>query len=516
MDLYDKIFNFEVNTKTYGNLFFKSYPEDEKRKAISEIINNNSDESDLFRELFKSVYSRAKGNKLTFNDIDLALITEEEKKDFLSQFFIRHFYEYEYDNTKTIKENFNLANELEQEQLLEYSRKQSLADKVFNDIVQREKSIGQILNGSSIHNLNNYILNMKNILPAINYITPASNFAFEASKYERCFKLISENYDLYNSAFNNNYYSSLESAINKFNIATSSWFGRIESLPSSMTFSKQLDILSGSKAFNVLDDTLKLARTYIPENYGISGLYKDCFSNISIYIKNKEDEDEPDYCLNDIEYDKGFIEFLHDIPEKDVLKFLTHLQDYPYLALLDDVGKSVFDAVQSKITDCTKTISGQIFYRARAKKQQDGNYTTNQIGSPQYGVPGMGRYNFLGKPYFYVASDAETARKEVECKEYPLSTVMKLNQEKQMNVFDISSEDCPLVTYCNIDKGDGNDYTPYLVPSFISVCCAYLNKKKRHSVDAIKYKSVKNPGGFCYVILDKSYNDFFDDGEIVL
>lgn len=220
--------------------------------------------------------------------------------------------------------------------------------------------------------------------------------------------------------------------------------------------------------------------------------------------------------MNDIEYDKGFIEFLHDIPEKDVLKFLTHLQDYPYLALLDDVGKSVFDAVQSKITDCTKTISGQIFYRARAKKQQDGNYTTNQIGSPQYGVPGMGRYNFLGKPYFYVASDAETARKEVECKEYPLSTVMKLNQEKQMNVFDISSEDCPLVTYCNIDKGDGNDYTPYLVPSFISVCCAYLNKKKRHSVDAIKYRSVRNPGGFCYVILDKSYNDFFDDGEIVL
>ena len=64
-------------------------------------------------------------------------------------------------------------------------------------------------------------------------------------------------------------------------------------------------------------------------------------------------------------------------------------------------------------------------------------------------------------------------------------------------------------------KKDDNDYTAYLVPSFLSVCCVYLNKKQRHSVDAIKYESIKNKDGFCYVILDKSYTEFFDDGEIV-
>lgn len=219
--------------------------------------------------------------------------------------------------------------------------------------------------------------------------------------------------------------------------------------------------------------------------------------------------------MNDIKYDKGFIEFLHDVKEKDVIRFLTHLQDFPYLALLDELGKQIFELVQSEIVKYTTTVSNQEFYRARAKEKDAVNWTCNQIGQPQYGVPGMGRFNFLGKPYFYVTSDETTAKKEVESSSKPESTVMKLKQIKDMKIFDISSENCPLVTYCSIDKKDDNDYTAYLVPSFLSVCCAYLNKKQRHSVDAIKYKSIKNKDGFCYVILDKSYAEFFDDGEIV-
>ena len=131
-----------------------------------------------------------------------------------------------------------------------------------------------------------------------------------------------------------------------------------------------------------------------------------------------------------------------------------------------------------------------------------------------YGVSGMNRYNFIGKPAFYVTTELETARKEVESEDYPESTVMKIKLINEMTVFDISSEECPLVSYCDIEKESGNNFSAYLIPNFLSVCCSFINLKKRHSVDAIKYKSNKNKGGICYVILDKSPKDFFDEGEI--
>ncbi|MDO5773341.1 MAG: hypothetical protein Q4P16_03385 [Spirochaetales bacterium] len=101
----------------------------------------------------------------------------------------------------------------------------------------------------------------------------------------------------------------------------------------------------------------------------------------------------------------------------------------------------------------------------------------------------MGRYNFVGNPLYYVATVIDVAKKEVQSEDNPESTILKLKIIKEMNVFDISTENCPLITYCNIEKDDNNDFTAYLIPNFLASCCLYLNKKERHTVDAIKYKS---------------------------
>lgn len=526
MELSEMLSEFNIQTQKYGKLFFEVYPDNEKDDVLSELIDNVTDDNALYINLFKNTYLKSKNNKLPIDKIDLSFITKNERNNFLETFFFHQFCKYKYNNEVGIKDNIDSAEKFEIDQRFNNSKILSSA----NDIISRatninlniyNKSLGYILNRNLPFYLNNSllqknILNTQKLFSESSMIDKFSKLSLHSANYENSLKYIEDSLKSYNSLYNHTYFKSVESALESIKNINEPWLGRIDTLASDITFSKQLDSLLNYKSFSYLDDTLEIAKKYIPDNYGISEIFKDSFSYLDIYIKNREDEDEPEYRLNDIKYDKGFIDFLHDIPEKDVLKFITHLQDFPYLALLDDVGQSIFEKLQSKITECTKIVSNQIFFRARAKKNEDINYTPNQIGQPQYGVPGMGRYNFLGKPYFYVTSDKETAKKEVEDKDFPFSTVMKLKQEKEMTVFDISTEDCPLVSYCNINKEDGNDYTPYLVPSFIAVCCAYLNKQKRHSVDAIKYKSVKNPGGFCYVILDKSHEDFFDDGVIEL
>lgn len=307
-------------------------------------------------------------------------------------------------------------------------------------------------------------------------------------------------------------FSNLSTALNEFGNSNGLLIAQIDSQMKS--FREQLQETTSFLSIPI--QNYQSALSCIPDFYSITKIYRDENNNIDIYVKNTHDDEEPEYNINNAKADEGFIKFLHDIPKEHVIRFLTHLQEYPYLALVDEVGKQIFQDVQNKISDYVKTESEKVFYRARAKEKGAPEWTPLQIGEPQYGVPGMGRFNFLGNPLFYVATEIETAKKEVQSSSEPESSVVRFNQIQEMKVFDISTENCPLITYCNMSKQSGNDYTSYLIPNFLSVCCSYLNKKNRHSVDAIKYKSNKCENGYCYVILDKSPKDFFDEGEIVL
>lgn len=493
--------SIKIITKKYGELYFSKITGN-----ISDIV-EQADNENIIPILMEKSYSEEL-NKIKKEDVDFNSFPEGEQKDFYEKFLSMQSQDY-----KSLSGCESVQKAIEKASIFKAACSPAIESAMKS--MQVFKAASNPIIGSAIKSMQegSAIASLKLTGPKFpvfpNWGMQMPNILQTTGIFEEMNKLSSvlatTNYFVENS------YSSLFDALESFKEFQGNYVVKIDESTASL-FDQVKAITTSLKIPSETFTSL----SYIPNYYSVSKISRDEAGYIDVYIKNSQDEDESEYLLNNIRYDNGFMQFIHDIPEEDILRFLAHLQDFPYLALLDDLGKKIFDAVQSKITECTNPISNQIFYRARARKNKDRNWTINEIGQPQYGVPEMGRYNFWGKAYFYVTTDEETARKEVENNEYPASTVMKLKQQKDLAVFDISSETCPLITYCNAEKDLGNNFTAYLIPNFLSVCCAYLNKNTRHSVDAIKYKSNKNEKGYCYVILDKEPLSFFDDGEIVL
>lgn len=474
------LWTIKINSKKYGELCFTRISD--KLSDIISSVKNNPEK--IFEILMKNSFYEER-NTIKKEVVDFLQFSESEKIDFYEQFLPLQFDGYEINDNMNNYENFIAAIDFGQQQTDNHHKQ-------INELMMQSKiDMSMALSG----------LRMDQIISAANR---------HLSQLSGIYNTIGKTTSEYFSKYNQNMYSNLSNALEKLSSSVGPSIVRInETLSSSLTN----QIFETTKKLNVPFEQYASALKFIPDNYTISKIVRDKMGEFDIFVQDPEEENE--YNLNNAEVDASFFYFLRNIPKEKVVKFLTHLQEYPYLALIDDTGKEIFEAVQNKISESIKIEKNMIFYRARAKKKNQPDWTTLQMGELQYGFPSMQRYNFIGKPRLYVTSEIETAKIEVENEKEPESTVMRLNQIKEMTVFDISTEDCPLVSYCNKDKETGNDYTAYLIPNFLSVCCSYLNKQKRHSVDAIKYKSNKNPNGFCYVILDKTPFEFFDEGEII-
>lgn len=476
------LWTIKINSEKYGELCFTRISE-----KLSDIISSvkNTPEN-IFEILMQNSFYEER-NTIKKEDIDFSKFSENEKNNFYEKFLPLQFEGYEIDIKMNTYENFVAAIDFWQHQTNDKHIQ-------LNEMMKKaQMNMSMALSG----------LRMDQIISATNrYLSQL--------QLSGIYNTIGKTTRDYFSAYNQNVYSNLSMALENLSSSMGPSIARInETLSSSLTN----QIIEATKKLNVPFEKYTSALNFIPDNYSISKIFRDETGEIDIYVQDPEEESE--YNLNNAEVDEGFFNFLRNIPKEKVVNFLTHLQEYPYLALIDATGKEIFEAVQNQISESIKIEKNMVFYRARAKKISQPDWTPTQMGELQYGFPNMQRYNFIGKPRLYLATEIETAKLEVENEKEPESTVMRLTQIKEMTVFDISTEDCPLVSYCNKDKEMGNDYTAYLIPNFLSVCCSYLNKKERHSVDAIKYKSNKNPNGFCYVILDKTPFEFFEDGEIV-
>lgn len=485
------LWSIKIRSSQYGELTFSRITEE----LLSIIDSIESKPENLISCLMENSYNQARN--IPIEQIDFSKFTDAEKKDFYIHFLPLQFEGYEIDNDISDFENFEKAVEFWKE------KRREAAQLVSESIRQKQLEMSLALSGNSIAQMNRLFDPLRNFQKQMELsMRPFNTLAKTIEEATRIPSLTS---------YTEGLYPSLSNALQGFNDVYGPLIAKINE--PMKTFREQM--LETTSALSLHFENYQSAISLIPENYFISTIYRDEDEKYSIYVQDPEDTEEVEYNINNASADEGFIKFLHDIPKKDVIRFVTHLQEYPYLALVDEVGKQIFEAVQTKISDYITIEHNHVFFRARSKTKGAVDWTPLQIGQPQYGIPGMGRYNFLGKPLFYVTTEIETAKLEVESEAEPESTVVKFNQVQDMKVFDISSEDCPLMTYCNMDKQPGNDYTAYLVPNFLSVCCSYLNKKERHSVDAIKYKSNKSENGYCYVILDKAPLDFFDEGEIV-
>lgn len=472
----------KINSEKYGELYFSRISDN-----LSDIVSTvKSNPDNCIEILMKNSFSENR-NKVKLEQIDFSLLSETEKMNFFRNFLSIQFDGYQ------IKSNISDYENLEK--AIEYWTKKTdeRRDYLSKSIKEAKMNMSLALSGIRM-----------------DLLISSANDYIKQLQLSRIYENIGKSVQDYFSPYNQKIYSNLTNALKDFSVNMEPYIARIND---TITSSLSSQIIEASKSLNIPIEQYRAALNLIPENYSISAISLNRTGEIDIFVQDPEEETE--YNLNNAEVDEGFFNFLRNIPKEKVVKFLTHLQEYPYLALIDDIGKEIFEAVQNQISESIKIERNMVLYRARAKKENQQDWTPLQMGELQYGFPSMQRYNFIGKPRLYLTSEIETAKMEVENEKEPESTVMRLTQIKEMTVFDISTEDCPLVSYCNKDKEMGNDYTAYLIPNFLSVCCSYLNKKERHSVDAIKYKSNKNPNGFCYVILDKTPFEFFDEGEII-
>lgn len=466
-----------IITKKYGELHFSKITGN-----LSDIV-EKADNENIIPILMKESYSEELNTNFKKEDIDFHSFSEDEQRDFNHKFFAVQF--------RTVSE------------YMEAIKSTPKLEEVFNSIMGNT-TIGQL--GSAIKSMQNgpfMALVSKPIAPTPFF--PSCGIQMIPNGLQQLIKMNEKIGKLAaipsTNVFAENHFSSLSDALKDLNKFQFNYVAKIDGIGS--VLSEQVHEIT--KSFSLPKETID-ALSYFPQYYYVSTICKDETGDIDVYIKDESDGVERN-IKNAVVY-KRFMETLN-ISIDEAMAFLECLQDYPYLALADDVGQKIFEAVQTEIVKYVTKEKNNVLYHARGQNQY---FTRLQMGAVQYGNSPMGRYNFVGQSRYYLATDAETAKKEVECDE---SSVIKLQQIQEMNVFDISSEDCPLASLCNMPKEDGNDYTAYLIPNFIAVCCAYLNKNKRHSVDAIKYKSNKNENGYCYVILDRTPLEFFDDGEIL-
>ncbi len=476
------LWTIKINSEKYGELYFSRISDN-----LSDIVSTvKSNPDNCIEILMKNSFSENR-NKVKLEQIDFSLLSETEKMNFFRKFLSIQFDGYQ------IKSNISDYENLEK--AIEYWTKKTdeRRDYLSKSIKEAKMNMSLALSGIRM-----------------DLLISSANDYIKQLQLSRIYENIGKSVQDYFSPYNQKIYSNLTNALKDFSVNMEPYIARIND---TITSSLSSQIIEASKSLNIPIEQYRAALNLIPENYSISTISRNEIGEIDIFVQDPEEENE--YNLNNADVDEGFFNFLRNIPKEKVVKFLTHLQEYPYLALIDDIGKEIFEAVQNQISESIKIERNMVLYRARAKKENQPDWTPLQMGELQYGFPSMQRYNFIGKPRLYLTSEIETAKMEVENEKECESTVMRLKQIKEMKIFDISTEDCPLVSYCNMDKKSDNDYTAYLIPNFLSVCCSYLNKQKRHSVDAIKYKSNKNPNGFCYVVLDKTPFEFFDEGEIV-
>lgn len=490
----EDFWSIKINTRKYGELYFSRITEN-----LSEIFSKVKKAPEQLIEILMDASFYSERNKTVLKeDFDITLITFEEKEHFLQEFLPLQFEGYKI--VPDISDYANFEKALDYWNIKEKERHK----KIIESIQKSQINLTNALGANTFEKMSQlYLRPIQSIQEKIYESVKPLNSVLQS--IEEATKIPSISY------YTENYYSNLSNALKGINTSYGPLIAKINEPIKSL----REQMLEASKALSFPIEQYKSAMDLIPDYYSISKIYRNESDEIDIYVKNTKKENAFEYNLRNAEADKGFLQFLHNITNEEAMEFLEHLQEFPYLALVNDTGKKIFEAVQTQICNSVKKENNNILFRARARKETDREWTKKEIGITQYGIPGMGRYNFIGYPVFYLTTDIETAKKEVESDEYPLSTVMKLNQIKEMSVFDISTDDSPLVSYCNNRKDENNNYTSYLIPNFLSVCCSYLNSKKRHSVDAIKYKSNKNENGICYVILDQSPLEFFDKGKII-
>ena len=204
------------------------------------------------------------------------------------------------------------------------------------------------------------------------------------------------------------------------------------------------------------------------------------------------------------------INFMKTFSEEDFANFMQELQNFPFFALKNPVGKRIYNALKEYLKKNTLIINkGTKFYRCREwDKKQVSHFTPDSMWNPPARKPSQHRFNTVGVSYLYVGNSPLIARKEsgLTANKKRFTTVEMILKEN-VKVLDLSSDNTIIFNKCSIPNAK-KEYDTYLFPNFIASCLDYMRINESIDIDGIKYLSTKNKDG------ENFYNIvFFDKGK---
>jgi hypothetical protein len=134
---------------------------------------------------------------------------------------------------------------------------------------------------------------------------------------------------------------------------------------------------------------------------------------------------------------KKHVENARKLYGKEVKNFEKDLEDYPLLGLNNKVAKKIFKELKDKKLPISE-IEGD-FYRARRVESSE-VYNSSKMSHPPKGKPTEGRFNHAGQSHLYLASNKETAIKEVISEEHSLLVWYQefLIEKKVQSILDLT------------------------------------------------------------------------------
>lgn len=203
------------------------------------------------------------------------------------------------------------------------------------------------------------------------------------------------------------------------------------------------------------------------------------------------------------------------ITETELMNFMTYLSEKPMLAMKNDVGAKIYNAIRE--TKKLINFDKQYYYHARSKEREAAPYIWGQMQKAPTGLPKAGRFNHVGKAHFYFADTKEGAENEVrmhmskEEKEKLEIQIMRLKTQRDIKLIDLSGSFRrgykTFLKYIRFGLSGDTSQMPrvYLIPSFVSDCC------KDCGIEGIKYYG--GAGYSNYVSWEDGYFTF--DGNIL-
>jgi len=194
---------------------------------------------------------------------------------------------------------------------------------------------------------------------------------------------------------------------------------------------------------------------------------------------------------------------------KRIEDFELHLEKNPMLGYQHSFGRKLFREIKAKSIPSV-TIKGE-FFRARAVQSSE-VLTSKKMSKAPSGKPTEGRFNHSGQSHLYLASDKETALKEIANTEDPLlawcqmfkidgevAEILDLSFDWMNLSLSTSTLLLSLKMYKAIDRTDGNKefWRPdYFLTRYIMDCAIMLG------YEGVKYNSTKDYADYNVVIFN--------------